>query len=139
LWKSLEAIKPRTVREFFGLAATQIRRTLIDLARYHRRKRRGGGKHATNERGGDEGRAQPEKADDTSDPAKLAVRTEFHESVGDLPQDLREVFGLLHYHGVTQPEAAALLGISERTVKRKWLKAKLALADAVRGDVTGHE
>ena len=35
LYRSLSALKPKSVREFFGLAAVQIRRTLIDFARHH--------------------------------------------------------------------------------------------------------
>ena len=35
LHRSLAEVKPESVRQFFGLAATQIRRTLIDLARHH--------------------------------------------------------------------------------------------------------
>ena len=35
LHRSLSEVKPESVRQFFGLAATQIRRTLIDLGRHH--------------------------------------------------------------------------------------------------------
>ena len=35
LHRSLADARPSTVREFFGLAAVQIRRALIDLCRYH--------------------------------------------------------------------------------------------------------
>ena len=35
LHRSLSEVKPESVRHFFALAATQIRRTLIDLARHH--------------------------------------------------------------------------------------------------------
>src|SRR6202034_2532417 len=33
--RSLRAVSPRTAKDFFGLAATQIRRELIDLARHY--------------------------------------------------------------------------------------------------------
>src|SRR4051794_9631631 len=33
--RALKAVKPASVRDFIGLAATQIRRELIDLARHH--------------------------------------------------------------------------------------------------------
>ena len=36
LHRSLAEVKPESVRGFFGLAATQIRRTLLDLARHQR-------------------------------------------------------------------------------------------------------
>src|SRR5260370_3628744 len=35
LWHALQEIAPGSVREFVGLAATQIRRVLIDMARHH--------------------------------------------------------------------------------------------------------
>src|SRR6184192_2903618 len=35
LWHALREIAPGSVREFVGLAATQMRRVLIDLARHH--------------------------------------------------------------------------------------------------------
>src|SRR5262245_55088375 len=35
LFRALEATRPRTVRDFFGLAALNIRRELIDLARHY--------------------------------------------------------------------------------------------------------
>ena len=35
LWRSLERVAPGSVAEFLGLAATQIRRELIDLARHY--------------------------------------------------------------------------------------------------------
>ena len=35
LHRSLTEVKPESVSQFFGLAATQIRRTLIDLVRHH--------------------------------------------------------------------------------------------------------
>ena len=35
LHRSLHSVRPDSIRGFFGLAATQIRRTLLDLARHH--------------------------------------------------------------------------------------------------------
>jgi RNA polymerase sigma-70 factor (ECF subfamily) len=35
LYQSLNRMQFESLREFFGLAATQVRRTLIDLARHH--------------------------------------------------------------------------------------------------------
>lgn len=133
LWKSLDAVKPATVREFFGLAATQIRRTLLDLARHYGGERGMGAKHATNERRGDKGRAQPEKADPTSDPVTLSEWTEFHAKVDELPQEQREIFDLLYYNGLTQTEAAGILGMSERTLKRRWRETRQAVFKAVHG------
>ncbi len=35
LYRSLGDVRPQSIGQFFGLATTQIRRTLIDLARHH--------------------------------------------------------------------------------------------------------
>ena len=51
--------------------------------------------------------------------------TEFHEAAARLPDDLRAVFDLLWYQEMSQAEAAALLGIAVRTVKLRWMKARL--------------
>ena len=134
LWKSLEAVRPATVRDFFGLAATQIRRTLIDLARHYGGKQGIGAKHVTNERAGDKGREQPEELDDTSDPAKLAEWSELHAKVEELSKDQREIIDLLYYQGMTQPEAAQMLGMSERTLKRRWRETRQAMYKAVHGE-----
>jgi RNA polymerase sigma factor (sigma-70 family) len=124
LHRSLSEVKPESVRQFFGLAATQIRRTLIDLARHHYGPEGHGAKHesgADNEKG------------ETDTPETLASWVEFHEQVDQLPADEREVFQLLWYSGTTQREAAELLGISERTVLRRYCRARLHLRKALHG------
>ena len=126
LHQSLSQVRPESVRQFFGLAATQIRRTLIDLARRHY------GPHgqAANQESAEA--AEPQGKVDS--PESLASWAEFHEQVDKLPDDQREVFQLLWYSGTTQREAAELLGISERTVLRRYCRAKLTLRDVLHGD-----
>lgn len=55
------------------------------------------------------------------------------EQVDKLPDEEREVFGLLWYEGLTQPEAASVLNVSLKTVKRRWQSARLLLHRAMRG------
>ena len=52
---------------------------------------------------------------------------ELHEHVERLPEQEREVFGLLFYEGLAQAEAARVLGVSVPTVKRLWRSARLRL------------
>ena len=59
--------------------------------------------------------------------------TEFHEAAARLPDDLRAVFDLLWYQELSQAEAAALLGVAVPTVKRRWLKARLRVQQALGG------
>ena len=63
------------------------------------------------------------------EPSTLTAWTEFHEKVQRLPEAEREVFDLLWYQGLTQPEAAAMLGVTDRTVKNRWRSAKLRLQE----------
>ena len=138
LWKALHEITPRSARHFFALAALQIRRELIDLARQYYGPQGMGAKHASSVGGEDSASApQAGKADSTLEPSRLAIWTEFHERVDTLPEQEREVFDLLWYQGLTQDEAAALLGISEATLKRRWLAARQRLHQMLKGGLPG--
>ena len=41
------------------------------------------------------------------------------EAIDRLPEDEREVFGLVRIQGLTQAEAAEVLGVSSKTVQRR--------------------
>ena len=71
------------------------------------------------------------------DPANLAIWTEFHARVEQLPDEERAVFDLLWYQELSRPETARLLGISERTVKRRWASARLRLHKVLGGTLPG--
>ena len=134
LYRSLTEVRPESVREFFGLAATQIRRTLIDLARHHY----GPEGHAAQHHTDGDGRAADDdllkrQADSADEPESLETWVLFHEAVERLPDQEREVFQLLWYAGVQQKEAAALLGVSVPTVQRRWYQAQHYLGAAVQG------
>ncbi len=130
LWNALKATRPKTAVEFYRLAALQIRRELIDLARRHFGPEGIGANYASAP--GDDSSENPtpsphDTPQSTLDPAKLSSWAEFHEHVAALPDDERAAFDLIWYQGLLQAEAAAVLGISERTLKRRWLAARLAL------------
>ena len=55
-------------------------------------------------------------------------RLELMEAVERLDRDEREVVDLLFFNGLTQLEAADLLGVDESTVKRRWARARVRLA-----------
>jgi RNA polymerase sigma-70 factor (ECF subfamily) len=50
------------------------------------------------------------------------------KAIDDLPEEEREVFGLVHVQGLMQGEAAEVLGVSIRTVQRRLNCALLLLA-----------
>jgi len=137
LYRTLEQITPRDVREFSRLAALNIRRELLDLTKHYCGPLGQDAKHATWQGASDESRSGPDNAqpaDQTDDPAKLAAWGEFHKQVEALPEENREVFDLLWYQGLSQAEAAAVLHVSERTIKRRWQAARLTLFQALGGE-----
>jgi RNA polymerase sigma-70 factor (ECF subfamily) len=138
LCRALSAVQPPTAADFFRLAAAQVRRELLDLARRYYGAQ-GLGAHHVSVAGVDQTRsaAGPNPRDTTHDPGRLAAWTDFHREVESLPAEEREVFDLLFYQGLSQAEAAALLEVSERTIKRRWQEARLRLVRALGGRSPG--
>jgi RNA polymerase sigma-70 factor (ECF subfamily) len=48
---------------------------------------------------------------------------------------MREVFDLVWYQGLTNAEAAEILGVSTKTVRRRWQAGCLRLHDAMAGQL----
>jgi RNA polymerase sigma factor (sigma-70 family) len=71
----------------------------------------------------------------TCSAAHLERWAEFHRQVELLPEEEREITSLLWYHGLSQAEAAEMLGISERTLQRRWQSARLKLFEALQGEL----
>jgi RNA polymerase sigma factor (sigma-70 family) len=139
LSRALKEVRPESVRSFICLGAVQIRRELIDLARHYEGPE-GLGRHQISQAGPDDAGTQsgpPDSPADTDDPARLASWAEFHDTIEALPEAEREVFDLLWYQGLTQREAAALLGVTERVAKRRWRAARLTLHERLGGRMPG--
>jgi RNA polymerase sigma factor (sigma-70 family) len=117
LFESLAEVRLPTVLDFFRLAAQRIRWVLLDLARQPPVQ----------------GAPQQQPVGASHDPAQLAVWGEFHRRVEELPDEEREVFEFVWYHGLTQAEAAKVLGVHPRTVSHRWVSACLRLSDLVEG------
>jgi RNA polymerase sigma-70 factor (ECF subfamily) len=137
LLNALRKVEVTSSVQFYRLAAVQIRRELIDLARHYYGPEGSGANHATDlkPRRADSTPPTPayDPSDSSNDPGRLALWTEFHERVESLPEKLRAVFDLVWYHDLQQPEVAALLGISLSKVKRDLAEAKLHLMDFLDG------
>ena len=131
LHRALQDVEVESVRHFFNLAALQIRRELLDLVKHHLGPAGAGRHHHTDHQpsddaGGSLSRHLPE-------PEDLSMWSDFHETVNNLPDEQKEVVNLLFYEGMSQEEAATVLGVSLRTLKRRWQEAKLALQEELSG------
>jgi RNA polymerase sigma-70 factor (ECF subfamily) len=135
LHHSLAEVKPESVAQFLGFAAAQVRRTLLDLVRHHFGPEGAAAHHHTDGKAAVGGSASAfGRCEDASvEPEDLEAWTRFHETVEALDDEQREVFNLLWYEGFTQPEAASVLGVSQRTVGRRWLAARCAIVEALDG------
>jgi RNA polymerase sigma-70 factor (ECF subfamily) len=134
LHRALAEVTVESVRHFFNLAAVQIRRELLDLAKHHLGPHGEGANHHTDGQPADEaGGALYEQADAADEPNDLEGWSAFHAQVEALPDEEREVVGLLYYEGLNQDETATVLGVSVRTVKRRWQSARCHLFDALNG------
>lgn len=136
LYRAITQIQPRDARGFIGLAAVQIRRELLDLAKKHAGGESYAANHETNyHRLDGEHRAKIDAAPGYDDePARQERWTRLHEAAETLPDEERELFHLVWYLGMKQEEASQVLGCSVRTVKRRWESAKVLIATAVKGE-----
>jgi RNA polymerase sigma-70 factor (ECF subfamily) len=136
LHRALGQVPIDSPRSIMALAATQIHRELIDLARRHAGPRSFAANHATNL-----GRPGEQSAADTPDAIAAAPApvdplerwTQFHGAIAALPAELREVFHLVWYLDADQRTIAGLLDCSERTVKSRWREAREAVRIALDG------
>ena len=108
LLKALREARPRTVRHLFTLADQHMRWELDDLAR-----RLDEQPDATVLREG----LVPAPASSASGLSPDGLR--MLRAIEELPEEEREVFDLVRIQGMTQTEAAQLLGVSAVTVKRR--------------------
>jgi RNA polymerase sigma factor (sigma-70 family) len=134
LCQSLAGAQPESVLHFYNLAALEIRRELIDLARHYMGPHGQGGKHLSDEIDRTTDHRGRLHHVPTGEPTCMDAWATFHEKVALLPNDERELFGLLWYDGLTHDQAAHVLGVSLRTAKRRWQSARLKLIDALEGE-----
>jgi RNA polymerase sigma-70 factor (ECF subfamily) len=135
LHRALGAMQFDSPRSIMALAATQLHRELIDLARRHAGPASYAANHGTNVMplpAADSGAEQyiNQTPDSETNLDRWAL---FHEAIGNLPQDQREVFHLVWYLGANQKTIATLLDCSERTVKYRWRSAREAVRAALDG------
>jgi RNA polymerase sigma-70 factor (ECF subfamily) len=117
LLKALREARPATAREFFALAGQHTRWELNDRAR----------RLDTQSRDGTELDTVPALAGSDSGLSPDGHR--MVEGIDALPADEREAFDLVRVRALTHGEAAEILGISSRTVKRRLDRGRRLLTE----------
>lgn len=120
LLKAMRHVHPTTVRGFFALANQHMRWELNDLARRL-----------------DEQQSAVELRDSLIPAASQATSgSELSQNtrrmmtaIEELPEDEREVFNLIRIQGMTQIEAAEVVGVSIKTIQRRLSRGLIRLAD----------
>jgi RNA polymerase sigma factor (sigma-70 family) len=132
LCRALDTVQPESPRHFYHLAAQHIRWELRDLAKHHFGPEGAAAKHHTDgDKAADDEGGALHRWQAKTEPTSLDEWTAFHEQAARLPDEEREVFDLLWYDGLTQEQAAEVLSVNIRTIKRRWLSARLLLHEAL--------
>lgn len=114
---------------FFAYASRAMRSVLVDYARRRNAGKRGGGAvHLSLD-----GREIPVEAQADL----LVAMDEALTRLGQLNERLDRIVECRFFGGMTEGETAEVLGISDRTVRRDWLKAKAWLYSDLAGQANG--
>ena len=114
----VDALRGRDRAHFFAMAATLMRRVLVDYARRRGREKRGAGVSVISL---DENAIVPREGVDV-----VALDAALERLAAVDPQQSR-VVELRFFAGLSVEETADVLGVSAATVKRDWATAKLWL------------
>ncbi len=101
--------------------------------------REGAAAHHHSEAGHSDAPSKPGATGIDEPPETLEAWARFHEAVERLPGEERDAFSLVWYGEATQKEAAELLGVSERTVLRRIVRARLQLHDSLKSNRAAFE
>ncbi len=112
--------------QFFALAATMMRRVLVDIVRQRQFLKRGG---SAMQVAFDEALAVPLRR-----PTDLVALDDALKSLAKLDERKSRVVELRFFGGLSIEETASVLGVSADTVKREWRAAKLWLRRELSGE-----
>ena len=102
--------------QFFGAAAGSMRRILVDYARRYQAEKRGGGRGVLPL---DEEHVLIEERAES-----LIALDEALERLGAMDARLCRVVECRYFAGLSDDETAEVLGVTSRTVRRDWVKAR---------------
>jgi RNA polymerase sigma factor (TIGR02999 family) len=112
---------------FMGYAARVMRGLIIDHARSRSAVKRGGEFEITSLEGDD--------VENPADARELSSISDVLDQLATVEPDLAELVDLKFFCGFSFAEIAALRKLSERTVQRKWEKARIYLRHSLCADL----
>jgi RNA polymerase sigma factor (TIGR02999 family) len=112
---------------FMGYAARVMRGLIVDHARNRKAIKRGGQFEITS--------ADCEIADNVPDADELTQISEALDDLAKVDPSLAQVVDLKFFCGFSFAEIAAMRNVSERTVQRKWEKARIYLHRKIRAQL----
>ncbi len=115
---------------FLRTAAAAMRQVLVDAARATLAEKRGSGQKALSL---DDTNCGHMPADPGQDASQLVALNDALEQLGKQSQRLVQLVECRYFGGYTEPETAEILGVTERTVRRDWIKARAYLFEALGG------
>lgn len=119
-------LKVQDRAHFFRYASRVMRSVVVDLARARLSERRGGDVlHVTLDT------LLQERIADGAGAAEILCIHETLDELARLDERLVRVVEMRYFAGFTEREIAESLGVTERTVRRDWEKARLLLARAL--------
>jgi RNA polymerase sigma factor (TIGR02999 family) len=121
----IDALRWRDRAHFFAMAATLMRRVLVDYARQRGREKRGAGVSVT---------SLVEHAVASQPAVDIVALDDALERLATVDPQQSRVVELRFFAGLSVEETAEALGISPATVKRDWATARLWLYNALRSD-----
>ncbi len=110
--------------QFFAIAAQMMRRVLVDHARTRQAQKRGGGAVQVSLGGADRAAVSPDTPIDAVDVLAL---DEALARLAELDPRKARLVDLRYFAGLSIPEAAEALGVSQATVGREWAIARMWL------------
>jgi RNA polymerase sigma factor (TIGR02999 family) len=120
------SLTPVDRQHFVAYAARVMRSIVVDAVRASRRERRGGDAvHVPLDTHLAEALALPEE--------EVLQVDEALAELAALEPRLARVVEMRYFAGMKEAEIAQALGVTERTVRRDWEKARLLLAHAIKG------
>jgi len=109
---------------FMAYAAKVMRNLIVDYARSRQAQKRGGGFEITSLGG--------EVGDPVADEKDLVRVSAALDELAAMDAPLAQIVDLKFFCGFSFAEIAAMRGVSERTVKRHWEKARMYLHQTIR-------